>query len=76
MIASTGQINTQSTNANGQLTKLKDKLSTLNDRFTLLQTRYAKQFATMDSFVGQTNSLKTSLQSSFAGMMSMYTNKN
>jgi flagellar hook-associated protein 2 len=76
MIATTGQINTQTTNANAQLTKFKDKLAALDERFTLLQTRYAKQFAVMDSFVGQTNSLKTSLQSSFAGMMSMYTNKN
>jgi hypothetical protein len=37
--------------------------------------RYTKQFAAMNSFVGNTNSQKTSLKSSFDGMMAMYTNK-
>jgi len=40
-----------------------------------LLARYTKQFASMDSLVGQINSQKTSLKSSFEGMMAMYTNK-
>jgi len=40
-----------------------------------LLARYTKQFSVMDSLVGQTNSLKTSLKSTFDGMMSVYTNK-
>jgi flagellar hook-associated protein 2 len=41
---------------------------------TLLK-RYQKQFAAMDSFVGSVNSQKSSLKSSFEGMMAAYTNK-
>jgi flagellar capping protein FliD len=37
--------------------------------------RYNKQFASMESIVGSVNSQKTSLKSSFDGMMSVYTNK-
>jgi len=42
---------------------------------TQLLARYTKQFAAMDALVGQTNSLRTSLTSSFEGMMAAYTNK-
>jgi flagellar capping protein FliD len=37
--------------------------------------RYKKQFATMESMVGQSKSLQTNLKSTFDGMMSVYTNK-
>jgi flagellar capping protein FliD len=37
-----------------------------------LLARYTKQFAAMDSIVGKTNSLKTSLTSTFEGMMNAY----
>ncbi len=40
-----------------------------------LLARYNKQFASMDSMVGQTKSTQTGLTSSFAGLMAMYTNK-
>ena len=76
MIATTGQINQQTTNANAQLSKYKDQLAALEDRYNLILTRYITQFAAMDSYVGQVNSLKTSLTSTFAGMMAQYTNKN
>jgi flagellar capping protein FliD len=42
---------------------------------TRVLARYNKQFATMDSMVGQTKSTQTGLTSSFAGLMAMYTNK-
>jgi flagellar capping protein FliD len=42
---------------------------------TALLSRYTKQFAAMDSLVGNVNSQKTSLKSSFDGMMASYTNK-
>ena len=53
----------------------KDKLTKLDERLTTLNDRYIKQFAAMDSMVGTTNSMKTSLKSSFDGLMSTYTNK-
>ena len=40
-----------------------------------LLARYTTQFAAMDSIVGQTNSLRENLKSSFDGMMGMYTGK-
>jgi flagellar capping protein FliD len=40
-----------------------------------LLARYTKQFALMESLVGGVNAQKTSLKSTFEGMMSMYTNK-
>jgi hypothetical protein len=41
---------------------------------TSLLARYNKQFASMESMVGQSKSLQTSLKSTFEGMMSAYTN--
>jgi flagellar hook-associated protein 2 len=40
-----------------------------------LLTRYTKQFGVMEAFVGQSNSMRDSLKSTFEGMMSVYTNK-
>ena len=40
---------------------------------TLLLERYNKQFGAMESVVGQSNSLRTSLTSTFEGMMATYT---
>jgi flagellar capping protein FliD len=42
---------------------------------TQLLERYSKQFSTMDSLVGQSNSMKTSLKSTFEGMMAQYSSK-
>jgi flagellar capping protein FliD len=50
-------------------------LAKLDDRMTRLLAHYTKQFAAMDSIVGQTKSTQTGLTSSFAGLMAMYTNK-
>jgi len=65
----------QSTNADTQNNKYKDDLTKLDTRMTALLGRYTKQFASMDSMVGNVNSQKTSLKASFDGMMAAYTNK-
>jgi flagellar capping protein FliD len=41
----------------------------------ILLARYQKQFAAMNSLVGNVNSQKTSLKSSFDGMMASLTGK-
>jgi len=51
-------------------------LTKLDARMQNLLSRYNKQFASMQSFVGDANAQKTSLKSTFDGMMSIYTNKN
>ena len=68
MLKTTGQIQTQSTNATTQNKKYQEDLSNLQTRMDALLARYQKQFAAMDSMVGKNNSLKTSLKSTFDGM--------
>ena len=75
LLSSTGALLTQSENANNQAEKLKVTLATLQTRMQAVLDRYTKQFAAMESLVGNINSQKASLKSSFDGMMAMYTNK-
>ena len=75
LLGATGPMLSQSTNADKQSSKYRDDLLNLDTRMTALLSRYTKQFAAMDSLVGNVNSQKTSLKSSFDGMMASYTNK-
>ena len=75
MLSNTGTISTESANASTRVQKYQDDLTALEDRMTRLLERYTKQFAAMDSMVGQTKSTQTGLTSTFAGLMAMYTNK-
>jgi len=75
MLSTSGILQTQSTNAETQNTKYKDDLTKLGVRMDALLARYQKQFAAMDSLVGSINSQKTSLKSSFDGMMASMTGK-
>lgn len=75
MLKSTGTVSAESANATTRISKYQDDLAKLDDRMTRLLDHYTKQFAAMDSIVGQTKSTQTGLTSSFAGLMAMYTNK-
>ncbi len=75
IIGKEGPLLTQSTNADTQNTRYKADLEKLQTRMDSLLKRYTKQFASMESLVGQVNSQKTSLKSTFEGMMAVYTNK-
>jgi flagellar hook-associated protein 2 len=75
LLSSTGALLTQSENANNQAEKLKVTLAALQTRMQGVLDRYTRQFSAMDSLVGNINSQKASLKSSFEGMMAMYTNK-
>ena len=75
LLGNTGTLVAQTNNAEQQNTKYKTDLTKLQTRMDALLARYQKQFAAMDSLVGSVNSQKTSLKSSFDGMMAMYTNK-
>jgi flagellar hook-associated protein 2 len=76
LMSATGPLMTQSDNASSKITDYNEQLAALDTRMTRLLDRYTKQFSDMQSLVGSTNSLKTSLESSFAGLMAMYTGKN
>jgi len=73
-LATTSPLSTQSVNAESQNAKYADELAALQTRMDELLARYTKQFSAMESLVGSINSQKTSLKSTFEGMMSMYTN--
>jgi flagellar hook-associated protein 2 len=73
IIGNKGALTTNTTTANTQNTKYKADLEKLNTRMDSLLARYTKQFSAMDSLVGQVNSQKTSLKSTFDGMMASYT---
>ena len=75
LLAPTGVLLTKSENANTENTKYRERLTKLQLRMDALLARYQKQFAAMDSMVGSVNSQKTSLKSTFDGMMATYTNK-
>jgi len=66
---------TQTKDAQAQLTGYNDDMSNLQDRMSALLDRYMRQFAAMDSIVGQIMSQKTGLTSTFNAMMATYTNK-
>jgi flagellar hook-associated protein 2 len=75
MVSATGSIATQSQNATNQNAKYQEQLTQLDTRMVALLQRYTKQFSSMNSIVGNVNAQKTSLKSTFDGMMASYTNK-
>ena len=75
LLDATGAITSQSTNLTKKITDYQKELTDLDTKMTALLTRYNKQFASMETIVGQSKSLQTSLKSSFDGMMAAYTNK-
>ena len=75
LLGPTGVVARQSQNATTQNAKYQTELTKLQTRMDGLLKRYQKQFAAMDSLVGSVNSQKTSLKSTFDGMMAAYTNK-
>ena len=62
MLLSTGMIDTQSKSATTQIAKYKKELTELETRMDKLMTRYMNQFSVMESIVGNSNSLRTSLK--------------
>lgn len=72
MLRSTGSIDAQTASAQKQISSYQSDLTRLQDQMDKLLTRYMSQFSTMESIVGNSNSLKTSLKSSFEGMMAAY----
>lgn len=75
LLSKTGPIQSQTDDANTDIAKQQTNLADLQSRMAALLNQYTTQFAAMDSFVGEMNSERTSLTSTFNGMMAMYTNK-
>ena len=75
LLRSTGLLAQQTDSSNARIKQYNDQLAKLEDRMSMLLDRYTKQFSAMDSIVGESSSTRTSLKSSFEGLMAMYTNK-
>jgi flagellar hook-associated protein 2 len=75
LVAPSGPLMTKSESATTENDKYSAQLEKIKARMETLLARYTKQFALMESLVGGVNAQKTSLKSTFEGMMSMYTNK-
>lgn len=75
MIGANSALVNQTKNTQKQITQYKADLTKLDERMTQLLARYTKQFGVMESLVGQSNSMKSSLKSTFEGMMAQYSNK-
>jgi flagellar hook-associated protein 2 len=73
MLRSTGLLAEQSESAGDRIERYQEDLTKLEERMSQLLERYTKQFSVMESIVGQSNSTRTSLKSSFEGLMAMYT---
>lgn len=72
LISSRGTIMTQSENAEQLISNYQGRLERLESRLEQLYTRYIKQFGVMEAIVGQSNSMRDSLKSTFEGMMNIY----
>jgi flagellar hook-associated protein 2 len=68
LLSVSGTLKTATNNTNTQTTTYKEDLTKLQTRMDALLTRYQKQFASMDSMVGQATSTKASLKSTFNNM--------
>lgn len=73
LLGSSSTLSTESANATTRITKYQVDLIALEDRMARLLERYTKQFAVMDSFIGQSKNTQTGLTSTFEGLMAMYT---
>jgi len=76
LLAATGTLSTESAHATTKISAYTKDLAKLETRMTGLLARYNQQFAAMDSIVGQTTALRTSLTSTFASMLKTGTSSN
>jgi len=67
-------IDDNSKRASAQVSRYETDLEKHEERMQKLLARYTSQFSVMESIVGQSNSMRTSLKGSFEGMMAMYKN--
>ncbi len=75
LLDTTGPLQTKTINAETENTRYNGEIDKLKLRMESMLARYSKQFAQMESLVGGVNAQKSSLKSTFEGMMSMYSNK-
>ncbi len=75
LLENSGPLQAKSDNATTENTKYNTQIDKLKMRMESLLARYTRQFSQMESLVGSVNSQKSSLKSTFEGMMAAYTSK-
>ena len=75
LLSQRGFLQVQTNNAELDISRSKRSLETLEERMEQLLTRYTRQFAVMETIVGQSNSLRESLKGQFESLAAMYNNK-
>jgi len=71
----TGLIVNRENNRQKEILGYNDQMTKLQKRMAALLDRYTKQFAAMDALVGNLNSQKSGLKTTFDNMSAMYSNK-
>lgn len=74
LLDNNGPLRTKTVGAETENNRHAADLEKLKDRMESLLVRYNRQFAAMESLVGSVNAQKSSLKSTFEGMMAAYTN--
>lgn len=70
-----GLVAQQENGADSRIIGYKDQLDRLQAQMDQLLKRYTLQFSLMESIVGNANTLRTNLKSTFEGLAAMYTDK-
>jgi flagellar capping protein FliD len=66
---------TQSSSAETQVNRYETDLAKLNDRMEMILDRYTRQFAAMESLVGQLSAMRENLKGQFEAMAASYIQK-
>jgi flagellar hook-associated protein 2 len=72
LMSPSGIIVSQSTSAESQVSRYETQLEDLEDRMTSLLERYTKQFAAMESLVGQISAMRENLKGQFESLANAY----
>jgi flagellar hook-associated protein 2 len=75
LMRDSGDIDRQTQSAKADIDRQKLVLQDLEFRMSLSLERYTRQFAVMEAIVGESNSLRSSMESTYEGLMAMYTRR-
>jgi flagellar hook-associated protein 2 len=74
LMSTQGVVMIGSSTAETQVSRYKEDLDALSERYDAILARYTKQFAAMESLVGQMNSLREGLKGQFDALAAAYKN--
>jgi flagellar hook-associated protein 2 len=72
LMGPSGVILSQSSSAESQVRRYKEQLETLEGRMEKILARYTKQFAAMESIVGQISAMRENLKGQFEALSNAY----